>query len=68
MWLALDAGAWVCLLGAAWDPRLLLSAHLAMALVGRKAQKDMQGKMVEVVGSQPSAFARRQLEKFGWTE
>lgn len=37
-------------------------------MLGKRQRKEVSATIVEVVGSAPSDFARKQLEKFGWKE
>jgi hypothetical protein len=41
---------------------------MASMLVTKKTINKLGGKMNEAAGSEVSAFARKQMEKYGWTE
>ncbi len=37
-------------------------------LLGKRQLSDVSGRIVEAVGTGPSDFAKKQLEKYGWTQ
>ena len=59
---------WICYLFSATYGYWREFRGMASMIVTKKTLNSLGGRMNEAAGSQVSSFARRQMEKFGWTE